>query len=350
MKEPNKTISISLSAILKTLVAIGVAILLYKLLDIVLVVCTSIVLASSIEPFISWFQRRRVPRLLAAIIIFFLTASLFGGLFLFLIPIILGDVSAVIENIPTYAKEVNTIIPLLNQSLLEGYVPILKQLAAQVGQTQFFSEVGGGSVFNSARSIGGGILSVILIFVLSFYFSASENGIEHFLRIVTPLRYEKYVIGLWARTKAKIGAWMQGQILLAVVVGFLVYAVLAIFKIKHALVLGILAAVFELIPVFGPVLSALPGIALTLLDKGVGLALVVTLWYIIVQQLENHLLYPAVVKKIVGISPLIVIIAIVVGAKLAGVLGVILSVPVSVLLVELMDDLDKQKESLRNLN
>jgi predicted PurR-regulated permease PerM len=97
------------------------------------------------------------------------------------------------------------------------------------------------------------------------------------------------------------------------------------------------------------VLAAIPAIMLTLLDKGFGGAFGVFLWYLLVQQFENNLFYPLVVKKIVGISPLLVILALVIGAKLGGILGVILSVPVSVLLVEFFDDLDKRKAQMREV-
>jgi predicted PurR-regulated permease PerM len=351
MKEGEKVIHISTETIIKSIIIVVFCYLLFYLRDVVLVILTSIVLSSSIEPGVRWFERRKIPRLLGVVFIYAFVALLVAVVLLSLIPIILKDMSGVIESIPIYVNQINNFIPVLNESLLQGYVPLLREIADNVGNASFIKDlnnnVGGTDVLGAARTIAQSMITVILTFVLSFYFSVTKDGVAHFLRIITPIRYEEYVIDLWNRTKEKIGAWMQGQIVLAVIVGFLVYSVLAIFKIKHALVLGILSAFFELIPVFGPVLSAIPGIALTLLDKGLGLALVITLWYIIVQQLENNLLYPAVVKKIVGISPLLVILALIIGAKLAGLIGIILSVPVSVLLIEFIDDIDRKKNALR---
>lgn len=277
-----------------------------------------------------------------------------GGIFISVLPLLLSQMSAVVANIPMYLSQINSIIPLLDESILQGYVPIVSQVAESISNPSFLTAVNtsisgvSGSVLTNAGLIITNILNIILIVVLSFYFSVTEDGVGNFLRIITPLRYESYVASLWKRTKEKIGAWMQGQLLLAVLVGLMVYIGLLLGGVEHALLLGFLAACLELIPVFGPVLAAIPAIMLTLLNKGIGGGFGVFLWYLLVQQFENHLFYPLVVKKIVGISPLLVILALVIGAKLAGFLGIILSVPASVLLVEFLDDLDRKKEEMRH--
>src|SRR4051812_14141538 len=116
-----------------------------------------------------------------------------------------------------------------------------------------------------------------------------------------------------------------------------------IIGIKHALLLAAIAAVFELIPVFGPILSAVPAVLLALVDGGTTQAFLVIGLYLIIHQFENHLLYPLVVRKIVGISPMVVILALVIGAKLAGFLGILLSVPIAAAVMEWVDDIEKHK-------
>jgi predicted PurR-regulated permease PerM len=116
-----------------------------------------------------------------------------------------------------------------------------------------------------------------------------------------------------------------------------------ILDIKNALLLSVLAGLFEIIPVFGPILSAIPAILMAFVGGGITSAVLVTGLYIIVQQFENHLIYPLVVKKVVGVSPIIVIIALIIGYKLAGFLGIVLSVPMVSALMEFVDDIDKKK-------
>jgi predicted PurR-regulated permease PerM len=110
--------------------------------------------------------------------------------------------------------------------------------------------------------------------------------------------------------------------------------------------LALLAGTFEIIPVFGPILSAIPGVILAFTAGGTTLALIIAAFYLLVQQFESHLIYPLVVRKIVGVPPILVILALIIGWELAGVLGVLISVPVASILMEVVDDIEKKKEIL----
>ena len=189
----------------------------------------------------------------------------------------------------------------------------------------------------------GGALSLILIIVISFYLSVQEHGIENFLKIVTPREYEGYILDLWARSRRKIGLWLQGQFLLGILVGVLVFLGLTILGVKYALLLAILTAIFEVIPVFGPVMAAIPAVGIAFLQKPV-LGLSVLVLYFIVQQFENHLIYPLVVRKTIGVPPLLVVLALVIGGTLGGFFGLLLSVPIAAVLVEVVNDIARKKE------
>src|SRR5581483_7054911 len=164
-----------------------------------------------------------------------------------------------------------------------------------------------------------------------------------FLKIVAPLKHERYIIALWKRSQRKIGLWLQGQLVLAVIIGLLVFLGLTLLSVPNALLLAFLAGLFEIIPLFGPILSSIPSIAIALTTRGFTFALVVVALYIIVHQLENQLIYPLVVKKIVGLSPIISIVALIAGWEIAGFLGVILAVPVASVVIEFFDDYEKDK-------
>ncbi len=200
-----------------------------------------------------------------------------------------------------------------------------------------------GSALKTISVIFGGALSFILMIVLSFYLAVQEDGVGSFLRIVSPTKHHDYIINLWKRSQRKIGFWMQGQLLLGIIIGVLVYLGLMIIGIKHALLLASIAAVFELIPIFGPILSAVPAVLIAVVNDSVTSGLLVIGLYIIIHQFENHLLYPLVVRKIVGISPIVVILALVIGFKLAGFLGVLLAVPIASALMEYINDLEEDK-------
>ena len=163
---------------------------------------------------------------------------------------------------------------------------------------------------------------------------------------IVPEKYEDYAINLWKRAELKVGLWLQGQLLLGLIMGLLVYVGLSLMGIKFALILGFLAAILEIVPMVGPVLAAIPAIFLAfLLSPTLGLWVIV--FYVIIQQLENHILVPIVLGKTVGLNPVVVIIALLVGQQLAGIPGMILSVPLATIIVEMMDDLAKHKDSRR---
>ena len=169
------------------------------------------------------------------------------------------------------------------------------------------------------------------------------DGVGKFLRIIAPIEYEEYSIDLWKRSKDKIGLWMQGQILLAFLVAVLAFLGLTLIGVKQALVLSFLAGLFEIIPLFGAFLAAAPAVLVASLDGGLSTGLLVAGLFLIIQQFESHLVYPVVVKKVVGVPPIISILALVIGAKLAGFLGVIISVPLAAVMMEFLNDYEKRK-------
>ena len=182
--------------------------------------------------------------------------------------------------------------------------------------------------------------------MISFYLSVQEHGIENFLRIVTPLEHEAYILDLWQRSQRKLGRWFQGQILLGVLVGVMVFLGLTILNIKYAISLAILAAIFEIIPVFGPIMAAIPAVVIAFIQAPLSGLMVLGL-FIIVQQFENHLIYPLVVRKTIGVPPLLVVISLVIGGTLGGFYGIILSVPTAAVLVEFLNDIASRKARVK---
>lgn len=372
---PRFIINITAGSFFKAILIILALWFLFFIKDLVLVVLTAIVLASSVEPLILWFKKFRVVRLPAVIITYVFLFGIFTGLFYFFIPSVLNEASSFLSTIPKYLQTTTLWDPLniskegmnTSQQLVQGISDGInnpKQLVSDIstsdirttitstgfglkdlitGIQSLTSNVSDGFV-KVVSAVFGGLLSFIIIVVLSFYLAVQEDGVSKFLGLITPVKHEKYIIDLWKRSQKKIGYWMQGQLLLMVLVAVLVYLGLTIIGIKNALLLAALAGVLEIIPLFGPVIAAIPAILTGFVDGGVTISLLVLGLYIIVQQFENHLIYPLVVKKIVGVSPILVILAIIIGGKLAGFLGIVLSVPIISAVMEFVDDVDRRKQ------
>ncbi len=323
------------------LVLIGIYVA-YLLRDVVLVVIAAIVIASAIEPLTLWFTRHRIPRTIGVIITYISIAAIIFGAVYLVLPSLLSDAASFLSQAPQYAETVDAgaLLQRFNisadPSVLQGLSDTFSAGDLISGLRTFIAIPGG--VFRIVSSVFGGVFSFVLVIVLSFYFAVQERGIEQFIQIVAPVGKQAYAIDLWQRSQRKIGQWMQGQLLLMLLVGVLVFLGLTILGIKHAFLFALLAGAFEVIPLFGPVLSSIPPLLVAFSDGGASLVLMVAGLFVIIQQFENHLIYPLVVNKVVGIPSMVVILALVVGGQLGGFLGALLSVPIAAALMELFHD------------
>lgn len=344
----SKIIQISSSTIIKAiLIALAFAVF-YYLRDIVLVVLLAIIIASAVEPGTQWFLRRGIPRIISVLFIYSAAVMSLVVVFYFLFLPLLNQSATFLSTLPGYLGELQVWNPLQNNELLssgsavEGFSKnfSLAQIVEQINTAvSSFSE----GFFSTASRVFGGILSFLMVIVLSFYLSVGSDGVSNFLRIVTPAKNEKYVLSLWKRSQHKIGLWMQGQIVLAVIIAILVFLGLTLLRIDNALLLAVLAGMFEIIPLFGPILAAIPAVTLALVTNGMTGALLVVGLYIIIHQFENQLIYPLVVRKIIGVPPLISILALIIGFKLAGFVGLLISVPLATMFIEFLNDVEKKK-------
>ncbi len=346
-------IEVSSGTIVRALVILLIMALLYSLFDLVLVVLTAVVIASAAEPATHWLGRYRVPRIAAVVMIYLGVALVIGAVFYFFIPPVLSELKTLAGQLPEYTNSIKFFgrslydLPAISSNLVESNVPQGLSLKSAIDDAVSVVGSASGGALGVVSTVFGGVFSFVLIIVISFYLAVQEKGVENFLSIVTPVRHESYVIDLWKRSQKKIGLWFQGQLLLAAIIGILVYLGLTIFGVRHALLLAVVAALFELIPIFGPILAAVPAVAIALIDSGLTFALIIVFFYIIIQQFENQLIYPLVVKKVVGVSPIVAILALIAGAKLVGFLGIILAIPMASVLMEIFNDLDKEKHHLR---
>ncbi|MEK7460168.1 MAG: AI-2E family transporter [Patescibacteria group bacterium] len=350
MKSPeNRTIiSVSTGTFVRALLILAGFWVLWTLHDLVLVIITAVVLASSIEPAVKWLGKYRIHRIPAVLSVYIALASLIVGMFYAFVPPLVNELVQFSQQIPSVAKELSVKSLVGEGSVLKAGETLVEEVKSGASIRDIYTALnnftdGSQGILGTAGAIFGGIFSFILIVVLSFYFAMQERGIENFLRIVIPSSKEEYAIDLWNRSREKIGKWMQGQLLLGVLIFVLVYLGLTIFGIPYALVLALLAGVMEIIPVFGPIIAAIPGVFIAFGAGGMTLALIIAGFYLLVQQFESNLIYPLVVRKVVGVPPILVILALIVGFELAGFLGILISVPVAAAIMEFVDDIEKKR-------
>jgi predicted PurR-regulated permease PerM len=342
----NQQIDISTASVFRAVLVLLGFVLLYLLSDVVIILIFSIVIASAVSPFVSWFQKMGVPRLVAVIALYLLVLMAVVTVSSLILPSVLAELSTMSAFIPKLTSQLTTSLDTVQQGAPKyfDFVSEIQNIMEMLsGYLQQFSQ----SAFNLAIGAFGGLFSFVAIIVISFYLSVMKNGIENFLAAIVPERYEDYITDLWRRVEIKVGLWLQGQMLLALIVGFMVFVGLTLLKVKFALVFAILAMLLEIVPIAGPVLAAIPAVLMAAIQSP-SLGLWVLVMWVVIQQTENHILVPLVLGKTTGMNPVVVILAILIGAQLAGIVGALLGVPVATIIVELLDDMARLKTSRRS--
>ena len=343
----NMHISIATNTLIKVTLFGVLIFAIIKLFNIVLIILTAIVIASFVESAVKKLKRYVKNRSVLVFLIYIITISMVVGLLSVFMPVFIQEMSTLVSSLSQYIPN-GSILNSFQPDTISGARDVVSNIShnASLGdviksaQTLVASFSGGFmDVFGGAF---GGFLNFILIIILSFYLSITEKGVENFLRIVTPRDSEAYIIGLWQRTEHKIGLWVQGQMLIGLIIGVLSYLGLTILGVKYSFVLAVITAFCEIVP-FGIFLAMVIVTIFGFLDGGVTLAVLSFGLYFILHQFETYLIYPLIIKKVIGISPLVVILSIIIGVELAGFLGVILAIPAAVCLLEFLDDLEKKK-------
>lgn len=344
MSRDSQILHISTSTIIRFfLVVLGLA-LVYVMRDVISALLFAVIIASAFEPGIQWLHKRKIPRILSVILIYLALAAFLALLAYLVFPLFFEEFKNISDSYPALRRKLLIGIdrvgaPSFIDEFKGDIVKTILDLPAK-----YLENLGGGLV-TFASGIFGGALSLFLIVIFSFYLATQEKGIENFLRMVTPLSYEPYIIDLWSRAQRKLGRWFQGQALLGAIVGVFIFFGLTFLGVEHALFFAFLAAIFEIVPVVGPILAAVPAVITALFVSPLTGVLTIAL-YTIVQQVESNVIVPVVMRKAVGLSPLVVILALVVGGKIGGIFGMILAVPVTAILAEMLEDWDKKKRSL----
>ncbi|MFZ5559264.1 MAG: AI-2E family transporter [Patescibacteria group bacterium] len=338
--ENSKTIHISWATIFKVALVILFLIFLYLIRDVIVIFIFALIIASAIAPTVDLLEKIKIPRVLGALIVYIVVIGVLGFLLSLIVAPLIQDIKNLSSNFPEYVESLVSQFKSL-QKAFSKYGSVVNQFQKFLLRTG--ERLQNLELFSTFVNIFGGIFSFILALIISFYLSVQKRGVQRILGSISPFNHRDYILDLWERAQKKLGRWLQGQLFLGIIVGVLVYIGLYFLKIKYALLLAIIAGILEIFPYIGPVLAAIPAIIIGFLQAPI-LGLWVLILYVVVQQLENYLIVPLVIGKVVGLNPIIVIIALLVGAKLGGIPGMILAVPITAVLAEFVKDLIKKRK------
>ncbi len=335
----NQTITISTSTFFKAVLIFLGLWFLWFIRDIVAIFVVALLLSALIDPFADWFAKRRIPRGLSVLIVYTILLSIVSVILILFTPIVAKQSVQLISNVQEYYGD-------LSESF--GYLPAFSDAGTfgQNLQTSLESFQQGisssfGYIFSTVKGFLGSIAAFLIILVLTFYLVVEGDKVRTYFKNLAPVEYQPYISQLLEKMQNKIGAWLRGQLLLGLVVGVMVYIGLTLLGIKYALLLALIAGLFEIVPYIGPIMALIPALIIGFAQAPIdGVAVLVL--YTLVQQVENNVLVPKIMQKVTGLNPIISIAALLIGIKVAGLVGAILSIPLATMLAVVLDDFFKE--------
>ncbi len=324
-------IDISFGAIIKVALVVLALMFIQRIQDIILMLFVVMIVVAALAPVIDqMIEFYRIPRPLAVTIIF-------GSVFL-----LLALMTWLL--VPLMVKQ---IIELLNQPQFKDLVGVKESNSVVAELKQLYDRLPVGQsasdVWNFMTNLFGGVFYIVTVLVISLYLLLDQSAVKKFFHSIMPTKHREQLIDVFQKIGDKMGSWLRGQLILSLIVGLADMVLLIGLGVPYWLTIGIFAGLTEIIPYIGPFLG---GGAALLASLAVGsfwgfshwtVAIGVIIGFTVVQQLESNLLVPKVMEKTVGLNPVVIIVAMLIGANLFGLLGVILAVPVAAILAVIVN-------------
>jgi len=334
--ENEKILDISWKTIFKISVAILSFYVLYQIRDILVWFIFGLIISLLFNPTINFLRKLKIPRVLAVIFVYVGVFGFFSLLIYLIIPAFVSEIQQFSKILPQYFEKIS---------------PPLKGMGIQAFENieSFINILGGAlnrmaaNIFNVLSAIFGGIFKTIFILTIAIFLSLEEKTIENSLNLFFPKKYEAFALSLWRRCQKKVSGWFLIRILTCLFVGAATFGVLLLFKVHYPASLGLLAGILNFIPYLGPIITALLLFVIISLES-IYKAIFVFIVFILIQQIENSILTPVLSKKIIGLSPVLVLISMAIGGVLWGFLGAILAIPLAGILFEFLKDFLKKKK------
>lgn len=329
-------IEISIGTVFKIIAVFVSLIFLFLIHDILLLIFVSLILASILNPFADRLEKYKIPRAVSVLVAYFVLFIFIGIVFALLIPALINEISSFAVDFPFYFEKFSHSSEAIEEFLAKyDIIAAFEDLLVEFRNslTKIFS-----SIFITTLGVLNNFISFTIVLVISGYLVIQKRQVGQFFKTIIPKKYKHLVLNITDKIQEKMGKWFLGQIALCFVIGLLVFLGLSILGVPYALLLAIIAGSLELIPYLGPILSLIPAAFIAFLHSPL-LGAFTLILYFIIQQFENYIIVPQIMKKAVGINPLMVIIGMMIGAKLAGILGIILAIPTIIIIIILVEEM-----------
>lgn len=304
----------------------------FYLRSFLLILFVSLIIGLAIQSWALILKNKfKLPFHLGVAVIYFLLILTFL-LFLYLaVPIFLHQFQSLLDKLPDFYEDF----------FGQKEIPVPKFLSPILEKTSgVLFQFGPNLVFQ----LFGGVFSTILIAVISFYIAVNQKLLSSLTKIfLKNSDNEEKWIRFWDRVKERFGNWLGGEIILMFSVGLVTFLAMVFWGIPYAFVIGLSAGLFEIIPILGPFISGAIAVLITLASEPAKIIWVI-LTFVLIQQLENALLVPLVMKKAISLPPIITLLGVILGGKVGGIFGILVIVPAIAFSIEIYRALYPRKE------
>ncbi len=303
---------------------------LYMIRDVLALVFVVLILVAALYPTVDkWSKYLTRPG--AVVIIFLIIIGVLAGVLSLLVPPLISQIQEVSSNMPHY-------ISILNQASTNGNLSQFSKVVAQ-NLNSISSQLGnvGGTILDTTIGFVSGLVAIVVIFVISFYLLVNEEGWKKLFKGIVPSEFHEKLSETTLKIAGKLGAWLRGELFVMAAVGTLTGLGLFIVGTPYALTLGIMTGLLDIIPMVGSWIAGAIAVIIALTVSPLH-ALLVLIVFAIVMQIEGHFIVPKIMSKAVGLNPVVVILAILIGDKVYGLLGVLLAVPMAAVISVIFED------------
>jgi predicted PurR-regulated permease PerM len=313
----------------------------FQIKEVLILVFIALFLAAALDSIVDRMEKKKIPRAVSILGIYAAFLVVIGIFISTLIPLLANQTLELAKTVSDLIANLTQSEELWNLPYTENARAMLEDFLDSADQDLIAQNIQGaleqvgnqlqniaGNTWGAIKIVFNGLFNALLVLVLTFFMVVDERGIDRFFISLFPSKHTKYIIAKMEAVKEKIGYWLRGQLNLMIAMTAITFIPLSILGVDYALTLAFLAGMTELLPVIGPIIAMVPALLIGLNDSP-GMALTILILYIIIQQLEGNILVPLIMKKAVGLSPIIVVIVMLIGFQFLGIMGVIISVPVA---------------------
>lgn len=332
-----QVLDISWDTIFKIVVTILFFYFIFQVKDILILLIFALIISTLLNPAIKFLEKLKIPKVFSVSLVYLSLFVVIGIALYFTLVALATEIDGFAQVLPEYFEQISPYLQDVGIYVFDDVLSFFENAKESIAQLTT-------AVFSASFAFFGGVFTTFLVMAMAFFLSLEGQVVDRVLVLMFPKKYEKYVCSLWRKSQKQVSGWFLSRVLSCLIVGLITTVSALVLNLKYPFSLGLVGGLFNFIPYVGPVVAGLFMFSITAMDSLVK-AIFIIIVYGIAQIIEGGILDPLLSKKFVGLSPVVVILAIAIGETLWGVMGALLAIPLAGIVFEFLREfLDKKRQ------